>query len=226
MPPKLGNGKWNTPCDPFYAGANNDKGEGYAWQYAWYVPQNIPGLIKMMGGNQAFAAKLDSLFILKSPDSQKAVSDVSGLIGQYAQGNEPSHHIPYLYDFCEQPWKTQKIVRKIINTLYTDKPDGLCGNEDCGQKSAWYVFSCLGFYPVNPVGGNYVLGIPMFPKVELHLQNNQVFTITANHLNDQNVYVKSVKLDGNPFDGFVIPHDSIMDGGSLEFDMTSQPGPR
>ncbi len=226
MRPKLANGKWKKPFDPFYAGGNNDYVEGNAWQYTWYVPQNIPDLINMMGGKQAFAAKLDSLFIVKSKDTTKSVSDVSGLIGEYAQGNEPSHHIPYLFNYCGQAWKTQKTVRQIINTFYTDQPDGLCGNEDCGQMSAWYVFSCLGFYPVNPVSGNYDLGVPLFPKTELHLENNETFTITANHLNDTNVYVKSVKLNGHPYNRLIVPHDSIMAGGSLEFEMAAQPASR
>jgi predicted alpha-1,2-mannosidase len=224
MRPRLANGKWKKPFNPFYAGSKNDYVEGNAWQYSWYVPQDVPALIGMMGGRSAFAAKLDSLFSINAPDSTAAVSDVSGLIGQYAHGNEPSHHIPYLYNYCGEPSKTRQIVRKIMNTMYSDQPDGLSGNEDCGQMSAWYVFSALGFYPVNPASGNYDLGIPEFPKTELHLEGNKVFTILANKLNDQNIYVKSIKLNGHPYNKLIIPHDSIMAGGTLVFEMAAQPG--
>jgi predicted alpha-1,2-mannosidase len=222
MRPKLANGKWKIPFDPFNAGYENDFVEGNSWQYTWYVPQDINALINLMGGKKAFAAKLDSLFTIQPPANQKLASDVSGLIGQYAHGNEPSHHIPYLYNYCDQPWKTQEKVRQIMNSMYSDQPDGLCGNEDCGQMSAWYIFSALGFYPVNPVSGLYDLGIPQFPKAEIHLTNGKIFTVLANNLNDKNVYVQDIKLNGHLFDKLILPHDSIMAGGTLEFDMGAQ----
>ena len=223
MRPKMARGNWKLPFDPFYAGSNNDYVEGNAWEYAWYVPQDIGGLIRLMGGENAFARKLDSLFSVTQTGNQQRVSDVSGLIGQYAQGNEPSHHIPYLYNYCGQPAKTRQRVRQILNTFYTDKPDGLCGNEDCGQMSAWYLFSSMGFYPVNPASGIYDLGGPMFSRVDLHLDNGKVFTIMANKLNEKNIYVSGIKLNGEPYNRLVISHSTIMAGGTLEFEMTSLP---
>jgi predicted alpha-1,2-mannosidase len=223
MRPRLANGKWKKPFDPFYGGYKNDYVEGNAWQYTWYVPQDVGNLIQMMGGDAAFSLKLDSLFSVTAPGGQQLALDVTGLIGQYAHGNEPSHHIPYLYNYSGQPWKTQKIVRQIVNTQYTDQPDGLCGNEDCGQMSAWYIFSSLGFYPVNPASGIYDIGSPLFPKASLQVGNGKIFNIIANNSGDKNIYVKNIKLNGREYNKYTIPHDSIMAGGTLEFEMSDQP---
>ena len=223
MRPKLANGKWKMPFNPSFAGYKNDYVEGNAWQYTWYVPQDVPELIKIMGGNKEFSLKLDSLFSAAAPGRQQLALDVTGLIGQYAHGNEPSHHIPYLYNYAGEPWKTQKIVRQIVNNMYSDQPDGLCGNEDCGQMSAWYIFSSLGFYPVNPANGVYDIGAPLFPKAKLHLANGKIFNIIANSGSDKNIYVKDIKLNGREYNKYIIPHDSIMAGGTLEFEMSDQP---
>ena len=151
---KMGDGSWRTPFDPISSQhRDDDYCEGNAWQYTWLVPQDVEGLIQLLGGEEAFVAKLDSLFSISSEQVEGASSDISGLIGQYAHGNEPSHHTTYLYAYAGQQWKTAKLVREICSTMYTDKNDGLCGNEDCGQMSAWYVLSSMGMYPVNPAAG-------------------------------------------------------------------------
>ena len=166
MRAKLSDGNWKTPFSPFAsAHRDDDYTEGNAWQYSWFVPHDVEGLIALHGGKVAFANKLDSLFTLPSIIEGDNVSpDISGLIGQYAQGNEPSHHVAYLYNYTDTPYKTQYYVDRIRRELYTDRPDGICGNEDCGQMSAWYIFSAMGFYPVNPSDGKYQLGTPMFKK--------------------------------------------------------------
>lgn len=223
MRAKLADGTWEKPFDPLNAGYDNDYTEGNAWQYTWYVPQDISSLINLMGGKTLFISKLDSLFTISSSLDTNAAIDVSGMIGQYVHGNEPSHDIPYLYNYAGQPWKTQERVREIMRKMYSDQPDGLCGNDDCGQMSAWYVFNALGFYPVNPANGRYDLGIPLFPRVDIRLPDNKVFSIIANNLNEKNLYVKSVKLNGTPLDSLFILHNQIMPGGTLTFDMTDQP---
>ncbi len=177
MRAKLEDGSWKEPFDPLDTRYNNDYTEGNAWQYTWYVPQDIENLISMMGGKEIFNTKLDSLFSISSDLGEDAALDVSGMIGQYVHGNEPSHHIPYLYNYSGQPWKTQEKVRQILTGLYNDQPDGLPGNEDCGQMSAWYVFSALGFYPVNPANGKYDLGIPLFRQAEIQLGMQKKFLI-------------------------------------------------
>jgi putative alpha-1,2-mannosidase len=218
-------GSWVTPFNPRYGTAKQPQyTEGNAWQYTWYVPQNVPDLISLMGGQQKFAQKLDSLFV-QSPvsDDEGAPPDVTGLVGLYAQGNEPSHHIAYLYDYAGEPWKTQEIVHRICRDYYTDKTDGLCGNEDCGQMSAWYVFSAMGFYPVNPADGTYQFGTPMFDKVSIHLDNGKTFTVTAKNVSDKNIYVQSVTLNGKPYDKMFITYKDIMNGSALAFTMGPQP---
>ena len=220
-------GQWRTPFDPFmpahvYKGGG-DYTEGNAWQYTWHVQHDVPGLIEMMGGKEAFATKLDSLFFLKTDKINfENAPDVTGLIGQYAHGNEPSHHVIYLYEYAGQPWKTQELVREVFDKFYKPEPEGLCGNDDCGQMSAWYIFSAMGFYPVDPVSGKYVLGAPQIKEISINLENGKTFTVKADDLSEENKYVASVTLNGNPVNDIFINYEDIIDGGVLEFQMTSQ----
>lgn len=218
-------GSWVTPFDPRFGTEKQPQyTEGNAWQWSWYVPQNVPDLIQLMGGKRTFAARLDSLFNQKSNlEDSGAPPDVTGLIGLYAQGNEPSHHIAYLYNFAGQPWKTQEIIHRICREHYSNQTDGLCGNEDCGQMSAWYIFSTMGFYPVNPADGTYQLGTPLFEKISLRLENGKIFSVKAKNVSDKNIYVQSVKLDGKPYNKTFITHRDLMNGGSLEFTMGAEP---
>jgi len=218
-------GNFRTDFDPYNAvNATSDFIEGNSWQYTWFVPQNVPFLVSGMGGKTKFVTKLDSLFSVNSKLDKNTPIDVSGLIGQYAQGNEPSHHVAYLYNYGGTPWKTQEKVHQIMTTLYSNKPDGLCGNEDMGQMSAWYVFSALGFYPVNPADGKYVFGTPMFSEVSINLPNKKVFTVIARNLSDQNIYIEKVLLNGKEDDRGYITHQQILDGGTLEFQMGNKHG--
>ena len=218
-------GIFRADFDPYNAvNANSDFIEGNSWQYTWFVPQNIQFLVNGMGGKESFVKRLDALFSVNSDLHKDTPMDVSGLIGQYAQGNEPSHHVAYLYNYGGTPWKTQEKVHQILTTLYSNKPDGLCGNEDMGQMSAWYVFSALGFYPVNPADGNYVFGTPLFSEVSINLPNKKVFTITAKNLSDQNIYIQKVMLNGKEDDRGYISHQQILNGGTLEFQMGNKPG--
>lgn len=219
---KLADGTWTEPFDPKYSSHRVDAEytEGNAWQHSWFVPHDVEGLIDLMGGEDVFVKMLDSLFSESSEIHGDNVSaDISGLIGQYAHGNEPSHHIAYLYNFAGQPWKTQKIVRQITDELYNSEPDGLSGNEDCGQMSAWYVFSALGFYPVNPANGMYVIGAPMFEKAVINLPEGKQFEIMATGLSERNTYIQAVELNGKPLERSFIKHQEIMAGGTLKFDM-------
>jgi predicted alpha-1,2-mannosidase len=177
-----------------------------------------------MGGREKFTNKLDSLFHQSSNlEGTGAPSDVSGLIGLYAHGNEPSHHIAYLYDYAGQPWKTQELVRRIMSEMYGDAPDGLCGNEDCGQMSAWYIMSALGFYPVNPAEGIYVIGSPAVDGATIDVGEGKTFTVTARTMSPQNIYIQSVSLNGAPLEKTYIRHADIMAGGTLEFVMGPAP---
>ncbi len=220
-------GSWVSPFNPRYSTELQPQyTEGNAWQWTWSVQHDIPGLIKLMGGEAKFEQKLDSLFNQSSDLSGTgATADVSGLIGMYAHGNEPSHHIAYLYDNIGKAWKTQKLVRQIMNDFYTNKTDGLCGNEDCGQMSAWYVFSAMGFYPANPVGGFYQIGSPLFDKVTITLGNKKEFIIEAVDNSDRNKYIQSAKLNGMPFEGS-LRHEQILRGGKLVFKMGPTPNPK
>ena len=222
---KYADGKWRVPFSPGFTGEKNpDYTEGDAWQWTWFVPQDVAGLIKLMGGQQNFTQKLDSLFEQPSEvNSETAPPDVSGMIGQYAQGDEPSHHIAYLYDYAGKPWKTQAVVREICETLYTDSTDGLCGNDDCGQMSAWYVFSAMGFYPVNPVDGIYAIGSPMLNKVSIDVGHNRHFTVIANNVSKENKYIQSAELNGKPLNLTYITQREIMNGGTLVFNMGDKP---
>jgi len=211
--------------DPYNAvNANSDFIEGNSWQYTWFVPQNIQFLVNGMGGKTGFVSKLDSLFSVNSKLDKNTPIDVSGLIGQYAQGNEPSHHVAYLFNYGGAPWKTQERVHQIMTTLYSNKPDGLCGNEDMGQMSAWYVFSALGFYPVNPADGKYIFGTPLFNQVTINLHNKKTFIVKAINLSDQNFYIEKVVLNGKDYQMGYITHQQIMEGGILEFHMTNRHG--
>ena len=199
--------------------------ESNGWQYFWYVPQNIEGLIGLTGGTDRFAQKLDSMFTY-APDAKDDLPIFStGMIGQYAHGNEPSHHVIYLFNAVKQPWKTQEYTAKVMHELYLNTPAGLCGNEDCGQMSAWYVFSAMGFYPVNPNGLTYEIGTPLFPKVSMHLANGKIFTVTAPAVSRENKYIQSVKVNGQPYDKSYLTHDLILSGASVEFTMGATPGP-
>jgi len=218
-------GIFRTDFDPYNAvNANSDFIEGNSWQYTWFVPQNIPFLVDGMGGKEGFVNKLDALFSVNSALHENTPIDVSGLIGQYAHGNEPSHHVAYLYNYGGAPWKTQEKVSQIMKTLYSNKPDGLCGNEDMGQMSAWYIFSALGFYPVNPTDGNYVFGTPLFKEVTINLPDKKTFTVKATDLSDQNIYIQKVLLNGKETNKGYISHRQILEGGTLEFQMGNKQG--
>lgn len=197
--------------------------EGNSWVYSFFVPQDVSRLIELQGGREKFIAKLDELFNTQVKLSGREQPDITGLIGQYAHGNEPSHHITYLYNYAGEPWKTQKIVRRIMDEFYHPAPDGLIGNEDCGQMSAWYILSTSGFYPVTPGSGNYDFGTPLFKEVKYHLENGKTFTVKAPNVSKTNFYVKSVKLNGKAHDKSFIAHSDIKNGGVLEFEMTDTP---
>jgi predicted alpha-1,2-mannosidase len=230
MRAKYANGKWKVPFDPQYSSHDfsvAEYTEGNAWQHSWFVPHNPKGLIELHGGDAPFVQKLDSLF---SADSEIkgdfASADISGLIGQYAHGNEPSHHIAYFYNYAGMPWKSQEKVREIMHSQYNDTPTGLCGNEDCGQMSAWYVFSAMGFYPVNPAQSVYVIGSPLFERIKIEVGPGKYFHLNAKGTSNENMYVKSVKWNGAIYDNSYITHQMIMDGGELELEMTNQPNPK
>lgn len=225
MRAKTSEGKWKTPFNPKSSEhRSKEYTEGNAWQYSWFVPQDVQGLINLFGGEKDFSEKLDSLFNIDSRlDGSNPSSDISGMIGQYAQGNEPSQHIAYMFNFIGQPWKTQFYVNKILTTLYSDSTNGLCGNEDCGQMSAWYIFSALGFYPFNPSDQNYVIGSPLFDEGVINLENGKTFTIKAKNLSDKNIYIQSAKLNGKELTKSFITHNEILTGGTLEFIMGDKP---
>lgn len=223
--PKNDKGEWIEPFDPYKYGANGGYPftEGNAWQYFWYVPQNIPDLISLTGGDKAFVAKLDTFFTV-SYQSGALNDNASGFVGQYAHGNEPSHHVAYLYACAGEPWKTQKYVAYIMNELYNDSSSGYAGNDDCGEMSAWYVFGALGFYPVNPVSGEYVIGTPMLEEAVIQLPGRKTFTVKAPRKEGNEVYICSMKLNGEKYTKNYITHQDIMKGGILEFVMTASPG--
>ena len=222
--PKMENGSWRSPYDPFRSIHGwGDFCEGNGWQYTFFVPQNPEGLIELMGGDEPFAAKLDSLFVAEGDMGEHASSDISGLIGMYAHGNEPSHHVAYLYAYAGRQWKTAEIVDFIQRNFYTDKPDGIIGNEDCGQMSAWHVLSALGFYQVNPSNGVYVFGCPLFKKMTIQLPEGKTFEVTADNVGDGNKYIQSVRLNGKPYTKSYITYKDIMRGGTLIFEMGNQP---
>ena len=215
---RTSDGKWLEPFDPLRYGANggNPYTEGNAWQYSWYVPHDIEGLIELMGGKRKFVERLDRFFTLTEQSGRKN-DNASGFIGQYVHGNEPSHHVAYLYGYAGEPRKTQYYVHKICTELYNTSSSGYAGNDDCGEMSAWLVFSAMGFYPVNPASGEYALGTPMMDKVTAHLAGGRTFTVNAHRKDSMSFYVKSVRLDGRKYDRNTISHKAITDGGTLDF---------
>ena len=216
-------GNWRTPFLPFSyqtSSKGGDYTEGNCWQYTWHVLQDAPGLIEIMGGNEAFVTKLDSLFVFTPDESVTGyVPDVSGLIGQYAHGNEPSHHVAYLYTLAGRLDRTAEVVREVCDRYYTDQPDGLCGNEDCGQMSAWYVFSSLGFYPVDPVSGVFVFGAPQIPGAELRMPGGKILKIKAEGLSEEAKYVGRITYNGTEVTLPTITLDELLAGGELIFEM-------
>lgn len=212
---------WFSPFDPYEVNFNYT--EANSWQYSFYVPQDITGFIELMGGKLALENQLDELFTADQKTSGRNQADITGLIGQYAHGNEPSHHMAYLYNFVNKPHKTQEKIRKILTELYTNAPDGISGNEDCGQMSAWYVFSSLGFYPVTPASNEYIIGSPLFEKASINLENGKTFTVSAENISEENKYIKATYLNGKEYPYSYINHFDIMNGGSLVFEMTNTP---
>ena len=218
-------GKFREPFNPFHSvHRQDDYTEGNAWQYVWLVPHDVHGLVKLFGSEKAFTQKLDSLFLLEDTDmGADASPDITGLIGQYAHGNEPSHHILYLYNYVGQPWKAAPRLRYIMNNLYRDDIDGLCGNEDVGQMSAWYILSSLGLYQVEPAGGKYVFGSPLFNEATLHVGKGKTFRIVAHNNSPENIYIQSARLNGKPYTRSYLLFRDLMRGGTLEFVMGNQP---
>lgn len=218
-------GKWRTPFNPRSSNhRNDDYCEGTAWQWTWFVPHDVDGLIELMGGKTQFIEKLDSLFTADSSLEGDLVSaDITGLIGQYAHGNEPSHHIIHLYNYADQPWKTQELVDSVFHSQYFNAPDGLSGNEDCGQMSAWYIMNSIGFYQVCPGKPVYSIGRPLFDEVTVNLSDNKQFVVKALNNSKENKYIEKAVLNGVPLEKPFISHEDIKNGGVLEFTMTSQP---
>ncbi len=215
--------EWRTPFSPFNAShRQNDYCEGNGWQYTWLVPQDVKGLIQLFGGDKLFTQKLDSLFNAPSALGNEASPDISGMIGQYAHGNEPDHHITYLYSYAGQPWKTAALIRKITDTFYTAKTNGLCGNDDMGEMSAWYVLSALGFYPVNPASGDYVFGSPLVSSAVI-TTGEKKFSIRAVNNSATNIYIQKATLNGKPYTKSFLSHSDIVKGGDLVLYMGSKP---
>jgi predicted alpha-1,2-mannosidase len=214
----------HSTFNPFHsAPKNRDYTEGNAWQYTWLVPHDVHGLVSLFGSEKRFVAKLDSLFIVDGDLGEEAPPDISGLIGQYAHGNEPSHHVLYMYNYVGQPWKGAKLIRQTLDELYRNAPDGLSGNEDVGQMSAWYILSAMGIYQVEPAGGKYVFGSPLFPEATMKVGNGKTITIKAHDVSNENIYIQSVRLNGKPYTRSYIMYDDIVRGGTLEFQMGAQP---
>ena len=212
---------WFAPFDPYEVNFNYT--EANSWQYSFYVPQDVSGFINLLGGKDKLEAQLDKLFVAEDKTSGRHQVDITGLIGQYAHGNEPSHHMAYLYNFVNKPYKTQEKIRQILTELYTNEPDGISGNEDCGQMSAWYILSSMGFYSVTPASNQYIIGAPLFKKVSINLEDGKTFTVTANNISDDNKYIKSVMLNGRNHALSYLKHADIVNGGTLEFEMTNKP---
>lgn len=222
MQPRDDNGNWIEGFDAKDYTTHITESNG--WQYFWYVPQNIDDLIALTGGKERFTQKLDSMFTYHPHEGDELPIFSTGMIGQYAHGNEPSHHVIYLYNKVGQPWKTQQYAAEVMQEMYRNEPAGLCGNEDCGQMSAWYVMSAMGFYPVDPVSRTYEIGTPLFTEVKMHLANGKVFTVLAPKASRQNIYVQSVKVNGEPYRKSYFTHEQIMSGATVEFEMGDRPG--
>ena len=221
---RMSDGSWDTPFDPELAQKHSAFTEGSSMQYSWYVPHDVANLIKLMGGKQQFVKRLDQLFDTEVPKEKvQEQEDIAGLIGQYVQGNEPSHHIAYLYDYAGQPWRTQERIHQVMQTMYFSRPDGLPGNDDIGQMSAWYIFSAMGFYPVAPNNLTYEIGTPRVDRAAMKLADGKQFTMIAHNLSEKNFYVDHLLLNGKPLDRSYIEHKDIAAGGTLEFFMRATP---
>lgn len=222
MRPRL-NGCWLQPFDPYEV--NNHYTEANAWQYSFFVPQDVEGHIRLLGGDSAYCAKLDALFSAVERTTGRTQADITGMVGQYAHGNEPSHHIPFLYTYAGQPWKTQSMVRRLLSEMYTPQPDGLCGNEDCGQMSAWYVMSAMGLYAVTPGSDLLVLTTPLFKEVKINLENGQHLTISSHFTGniDNAPYIVSSTLNGTPHNKAFVRFNDILSGKHLQFELASTP---
>lgn len=217
-------GKFRLPFNPFFAEhRTNDYTEGNAWQYTFLVPHDVKGLIKLFGSDKAFMSKLDSLFFVEGWAGDNASPDMSGMTGQYAHGNEPSHHVIYMYNYAGRPDKAAPLLRKMLNEMYLDQPDGLSGNEDVGQMSAWYILSSVGLYQVDPVGGRFVIGSPLFDKATVNVGGGKTFTVVAKNNSDKNIYVQSVRLNGKTLKNSYVDFNDIRHGGTLELVMGPKP---
>jgi predicted alpha-1,2-mannosidase len=225
MRPKHANGRWLDPFVPFDASWESGFVEANAWQYTWFVPHDVYGLIDLMGGEAAFSENLETLFRLEAKTDETTPPDVSGLIGQYAHGNEPSHHIPFLFSYVKQPYRTQELVRQIMATMYSDREDGLVGNEDCGQMSAWYVLNAMGFYSFLPGSDQYLVGSPIFRRVIIEVAEGRQFVIEAPQASEGQRYVQSAAMDGQPYGKVYFRHQDIVAGKRLTFQMGDQPSP-
>ena len=225
MRPKDSHGNWRTPFNAhtYGDGTNNDITEATSSQYSWYMPQDVPGLISLMGGQNQFIARLDALFTDTAATKELSPNDQRGCIGEYWHGNEPSHHVIYLYCYAGQPWKAAERLHQVVTTQYGSQPGSLCGNDDCGQMSAWYVFTCLGFYPVCPASDYYVIGAPQIPKAVMHLSNGKEFTMTAQNLSDKNIYVQSILVNGRDWPSPFLSYRELKNGGTIKFTMGPQP---
>lgn len=217
-------GEWREPFNPFHSvHMHDDYTEGNAWQYTWLVPHDVHGLVDLFGGEKPFVKKLDSLFVAEGDMGEGASGDITGLIGQYAHGNEPSHHIVYMYNYVGQPWKAAPLLRKIFREMYHDGPDGLCGNEDVGQMSAWYILSSIGLYQVEPAGGRYIIGSPLFDSATLNVGDGKRFTVRAVNNSADNIYVQRATLNGKKYTRSYIDFEDIRNGGELELIMGTKP---
>ncbi len=223
MRPKDSKGMWMEPFETRAFAHLGPFTEGTTWQYSWSVAHDIPGLIGLFGGREAFARQLDKVFSSTEKTVAEGTDDIQGRIGDYWHGNEPSHHVAYLYALAGQPWKTQALVRRLVDSQYGDKPNSLCGNDDCGQMSAWYLFSAMGFYPVNPGEARYVLGSPALPRITLELGHGKRFTVRAENFSPENVYVQRLALNGKPWRSVFLPHEAIVAGGELVFTLGPRP---
>ncbi|GAB3414833.1 GH92 family glycosyl hydrolase [Niabella aquatica] len=221
---RMANGSWRTPFDHQKAvHRDHDFTEGTAWQYTWLVPQDVKGLMKLLGGESIFSKRLDTFFSTPADLGPTASPDVSGLYGQYAQGNEPNHHIAYLYAYTGEPWKTAKLVRALTDSFFTVKPDGLCGNDDMGEMSTWYILSALGFYPVSPTKGDFILGSPLMKQAIIRLPGNKEFVINALNQSEDNIYIQKIALNGKPYTRSYLKYRDIMKGGVLTITMGKKP---
>jgi predicted alpha-1,2-mannosidase len=222
--PKKADGSFREPFDPARAGAESGFTEGNSWQYSWYQPQDEAGLVQLLGGDKKLVAKLDAMFDAKVDPGQYAdVEDIAGMIGQYIHGNEPSHHLAYLYDYAGEPWRTQERLKQIVDSQYKPTPDGLVGNDDLGQMSAWLIFTALGFYPVAPGSNEYVIGRPFVERATITLPNGKSFRVVAENMSDENRYVAGVTLNGKPLNRSFLRHGEILAGGELRFTMEARP---